>query len=411
VITPLIELRDVTKRFGSRTVLDRVNLTIFEGDITTIIGKSGGGKSVLLKHIIGLLRPDDGEILINGRPLKDMTRKERKSFKQQVSYMFQNNALFDSLTVFENIALPLREKTRLDEDTIRSRVLAQIDQMELSEVTYRYPSQISGGMQKRVALARALVTEPKIILFDEPTTGLDPLRKNAVLGLIAYYQKKIGFTAVLVSHDIPDIFFISNRVAIIDSCRIPFQGAPIELEQSENQVVQEFIKGQTNLKDELTGLNTRQDVREMLIQEMERADRLNESFPVIMFTIDNLEQIDKHVGYIAAQRIVQCLGTLLKDRFDSTGTSARYSQNEILLVLPHTDLKEAKQVLDELAIDLQKQEIFQAKSYPKACLDFSISAGLAKAGPGMNLDSLIEQALSHQKIIAHLECIKHGETV
>lgn len=407
---PLIELRNVTKRFSSRTVLDRVNLAIFEGDITTIIGKSGVGKSVLLKHIIGLLKPDEGEILFNGKHLKVMTRKERKSFKQQVSYMFQNNALFDSLTVFENIALPLREKTRLHEDAIRSRVLAQIDQMELSEVTYKYPSQISGGMQKRVALARALVIEPKIILFDEPTAGLDPLRKNAVLSMIAHYQKKIRFTAILVSHDIPDILFISNRVAIIDSGRIPFQGTPMELEQSENPVVQQFIKGQASLKDELTGLSTRQYIENMLIQEMERVNRLYESFPVIMFTIDNLEQINEHIGYIAAQEIIQCLRTIIKDHFDTTGTSARYSQNDILMVLPHTGLKEAEQVLDKLATDLQKQEIFQAKSYPKACFSFSILAGLAEARPGMNLDSLIGQVLSHQKIIAHLDCIKHGET-
>jgi len=232
VTTPLIELRNVTKRFGEITVLDRVNLTVFEGDITTIIGKSGVGKSVLLKHIIGLLRPDEGEILFNGRQLKGMTRKEQRSFKRQISYMFQSNALFDSLTVFENIALPLREKTRLHEDAIRSRVLLQIDQMELSEVTYKYPSQISGGMQKRVALARALVIEPKIILFDEPTAGLDPLRKNAVLSMIAHHQRKIRFTAILVSHDIPDVLFVSSRVAIIDSRRIPFQGTPMELEQS-----------------------------------------------------------------------------------------------------------------------------------------------------------------------------------
>jgi phospholipid/cholesterol/gamma-HCH transport system ATP-binding protein len=410
VTIPLIELRNVTKRFGSRTVLDRVNLTIFEGDITTIIGKSGVGKSVLLKHIIGLLRPDEGEILFNGRQLKGLTRKEQKSFKRQISYMFQNNALFDSLTVFENIALPLREKTRLHEDAIRSRVLAQIDQMELSEVTYKYPSQISGGMQKRVALARALVSEPKIILFDEPTAGLDPLRKNVVLSMIAHYQKKIRFTAILVSHDIPDVLFVSNRVAIIDSGRIPFQGTPMELEQSENPVVQQFIKGQASLKDELTGLNTRQYIENILIQEMERVNRLHESFPVIMFTIDNLEQINEHIGYIAAQQIIQCLGILIKDHFDTAGASARYSQNDILMVLPHTGLKEAEQGLDELATDIQKQEIFQAKSYPKACFSFSILAGPAEARPGMDLDSLIGQALSHQKIIAHLECIRHGET-
>lgn len=407
---PLVELKNVTKRFGERTILDMVNLTIFEGDITTIIGKSGVGKSVLLKHIIGLLKPDEGEILFNGKRLKGMTRKERKSFKRQVSYMFQNNALFDSLTVFENIALPLREKTRLHEDAIRSKVLAQIDRMELTEVTYKYPSQISGGMQKRVALARALVTEPKIILFDEPTAGLDPLRKNVVLSMIAHYQRKIRFTAILVSHDIPDVLFVSNRVAIIDSGRIPFQGTPMELEQSENPVVQQFIKGQASLKDELTGLNTRRDIENMLIQEMGRPDRLQESFPVVMFTIDNLEQINEHIGHIAAQQIIQCLGTLIKDHFDTADTSARYSQNEILMVLPHTGLKEAKQVLDELATDLQKQEIFQAKSYPKACFSFSVLAGLAEARPGTDLDSLMGQALSHQKIIAHLECIKHGET-
>ena len=407
---PLIELKNVTKRFGEKTVLDRANLTIFEGDITTIIGKSGEGKSVLLKHIIGLLRPDEGKILFNGKQLKGMTRKERRSFKQQVSYMFQNNALFDSLTVFENIALPLREKTRLDEDAIRIKVMAQIDRMELSEVTDKYPSQISGGMEKRVALARALVSEPKIILFDEPTAGLDPLRKNVVLSMIARHQKKIRFTAILVSHDIPDVLFISNRVAIIDSCRIPFQGTPMELEQSENPVVQQFIKGQASLKDELTGLNTKRDIKKMFIQEMGRSNRLQETFSIVMFTIENLEQINEYVGQIAAQRIIQCLGTLIKDHFDTADTSARYSQNEILMVLPHTGLKKAKQVLDELAIDLQKQEIFQAKSYPKTCFSFSILAGLAEARPGVDLDSLIEQALSHQKIIAHLECIKHGET-
>ncbi|PXF56599.1 MAG: diguanylate cyclase [Deltaproteobacteria bacterium] len=407
---PLIELINVTKRFGEKTVLDRVNLTILEGDITTIIGKSGEGKSVLLKHIIGLLRPDEGEILFNGKQLKSLTRKEQKSFKQQISYMFQNNALFDSLTVFENIALPLREKTRLDEDAIKSKVLAQIDRMELAEVTYKYPSQISGGMQKRVALARALVSEPKIILFDEPTAGLDPLRKNVVLSMIAHYQKKIRFTAILVSHDIPDVLFISNRVAIIDSCRIPFQGTPMELEQSENPVVQQFIKGQASLKDELTGLNTKQNIKKMFIREMGQVNRLHESFSVVMFTIDNLKQINEHIGHIAAQQIIQCLGTLIKDHFDTADTSVRYSQNEILMVLPHTGLNKAKQVLDELAIDLQKQEIFQAKSYPKACFSFSILSGLAEAGPGMDLDSLIEQALSHQKIIAHLECEKHGET-
>lgn len=411
MITPLIEFKNVTKRFGGRTILERVNLTIFEGDITTIIGKSGVGKSVLLKHIIGLLRPDEGEIFFNGKSLKKMTKKDRKLFKQQVSYMFQNNALFDSFTVFENIALPLREKTRLNEDAIRSKVMAQIEQMELSEVAYKYPSQISGGMQKRVALARALIGDPKIILFDEPTTGLDPLRKNAVLSMIAHYQKKIRFTSVLVSHDIPDVLFVSNRVAIIDNRRILFQGTPMELEQSKNTVVQQFIKGQVSLQDELTGLATRRDVERLFDKEMQRVKNRNNSFPVALFTINNLEQINEYVGYIAAHQILQCLGTLIKEHFDDMGVAARYRQNEILVILPHMDIKEAKKVLDALAINLQKQSIFKLKTYPKTCISFSISSEIVQAEPGMDLDFLVEQTLSHKKVIAYLDCVEKGETV
>ena len=408
--TPLVEFKNVTKRFGTRTVLNGINLALFEGDITTIIGKSGVGKSVLLKHIIGLLRPDEGEILFNGKELKSMGRKERKAFKRQVSYMFQNNALFDSLTVFENIALPLREKTRLREKAIKEKVRARMDQMELFGVDHKYPSQLSGGMQKRVALARALITDPTIILFDEPTTGLDPLRKNAVLSMIAHHQKKIGFTAVLVSHDIPDVFFISNRVAIIDNGKIPFQDTPMELEQSEDPVVQEFIEGQENLKDELIGLNTRRDLEDMFIRETGRVDRSGGAFPIIIvFTIEGLDQINEHVGYIAAQRIIQCLGALLKDHFDSSGTSARYSSDKILMLLSHTDLKDIERGLDKLAIDLQRQEILQAKSYPRACVNFSILAGLAEAGPGTDLNSLVAQALIQQKVIARMECRKLGK--
>jgi len=203
---PLIQLKNVTKRFGDRTILDKVNISIHEGETTTIIGKSGVGKSVTLKHIIGLLEPDEGEILFGDRRLNQMSRRERKAIKRQFSYMFQNNALFDSMTVFENIALPLVEKSSFSKEEIERRVLLKIDQLELSEVIHKYPTQISGGMQKRVALARALIIQPKIVLFDEPTTGLDPIRKNAVLGMIAHYQKRFGFTAVVVSHDIPDIF-------------------------------------------------------------------------------------------------------------------------------------------------------------------------------------------------------------
>ncbi|MGA6993858.1 MAG: ATP-binding cassette domain-containing protein, partial [Candidatus Deferrimicrobiaceae bacterium] len=195
---PLIEFKDVTKRFGIRTVLERVNLQIYEGQVTTIIGLSGSGKSVLLKHIIGLLKPDEGTILFKGQPLTTMNKNEKAASLAQFSYMFQDNALFDSMTVYENIALPLRETTNLKKAEIDLRVTARIDQLELVDAANKYPSELSGGMQKRAALARALVTDPKIVLFDEPTSGQDPVRKNAILSMIAKYQRKYGFTAILV---------------------------------------------------------------------------------------------------------------------------------------------------------------------------------------------------------------------
>jgi len=406
---PLIEFRDVTKRFGAKTVLDRVNLVVYEGEITSIIGKSGVGKSVLLKHIIGLINPDDGDIFFRGTPIRTMKRSQRKDLKHQVSYMFQNNALFDSLTVFENIALPLREKTRLHNTEIEERVRKKIDQMELSEVGHKYPSQISGGMQKRVALARALITGPSIVLFDEPTSGLDPLRKNAVLGMIAHNQKKFGFTAVLVSHDIPDVFFISNRVAIIEEGRILFQGTPLELEQDGHPVIQEFIRGLDNLKDELTGLSTRQNLENRLRREMGRVERFQETFCIVLFTVQSLEQISEHVGYIAAQRVVQALGAMLKEHFGTSGISARYSRNEILTVLPHTGTRDARRMLAALAGQLKQAEIFQTRSYPSACFAFSILAGVAEARAGTTLADLIGEATAQQETIFHLDCHRRGE--
>ena len=231
---PLIEFKGVTKRFGPRTILEGVNLQIYEEQVTTIIGLSGSGKSVLLKHIVGLLKPDEGTILFRGKPLHRMGKKEMDACLGQMSYMFQGNALFDSMTVYENVAIPIRETMNLSKAEIDRRVMARIEQAELGEAAQKYPSQISGGMQKRVALARALITDPQIVLFDEPTTGLDPVRKNAILSMIAQYRKKFGFTAILVSHEIPDIFFISNRILALYDRAIVFQGTPEELEAFEH---------------------------------------------------------------------------------------------------------------------------------------------------------------------------------
>lgn len=241
---PLIELSGVIKRFGDNTVLDGVDLSLYRGEVTTIIGKSGTGKSVLLKHIIGLLAPDAGEILFDGLTIRSMSREQRRALKMKFSYMFQGNALFDSMTVYDNVALPLKEKGRVPAADIAARVWDKLAQLDLAGIGNRYPSQISGGMKKRVAMARALVTDPEIVLFDEPTTGLDPIRKNASLAMITQYQKTYGFTAVLVSHEIPDVFYISQRIAMLDRGRIIFQGTPEAIQSSDNPLIQQFIKGQ-----------------------------------------------------------------------------------------------------------------------------------------------------------------------
>jgi len=255
--TPLIQLRNISKAFGGRDILRDATFDIQRNEITAIIGKSGGGKSVLVKHIIGLITADSGEIIFDGLPYSTMKRKDFSAFKNRCSYMFQNNALFDSMTVFENIALPLREKFTFGKADIEDKVRSRIEQLELAEVAQMYPKQISGGMQKRVALARALVTEPEIIFFDEPTTGLDPIRKKTVFSMIHRYHEQLNFTAVIITHDIPDIFYIAHTVNILDEGRIIFSGSPVALEQSSDPGLYTYTHGHEMLIDELTGLHNR----------------------------------------------------------------------------------------------------------------------------------------------------------
>jgi phospholipid/cholesterol/gamma-HCH transport system ATP-binding protein len=235
-----LTIRGLKKRFGEKKVLDGIDLDVGDASVTTIIGKSGIGKSVLLKCIAGLLEPDAGKIEINGKSIAmngGTAGKETHCF----SYMFQNNALFDSLTAFENVALPLRETTSLKEPEIQERVRSILEKVELANSMDRYPGELSGGMNKRVALARALVTNPQIVLFDEPTTGLDPERKFSVFEMIANYRQRFGFTALLVSHDIPEVFEISDRVAWLDEGIIKFFGEPAQLNEEAESALAGFL--------------------------------------------------------------------------------------------------------------------------------------------------------------------------
>jgi phospholipid/cholesterol/gamma-HCH transport system ATP-binding protein len=239
----MIKLTDVHKSFGAQKVLNGLNLEIPEGKVTAIIGPSGEGKSVLLKHIIGLLKPDSGQIEVDGESILGLRRSLLNHIREKFGMLFQNAALFDSMSVFENVAFPLQEKTMLTKDEIRRRVVSALEDVGLKNVEDKFPDELSGGMKKRVGLARAVVLSPKIILFDEPTTGLDPVIKRAIHHLIRETHAKFGFTAVVVSHEIPEIFDIAQNVAMLYQGKILQHGTPDEIQASTDPVVRQFISG------------------------------------------------------------------------------------------------------------------------------------------------------------------------
>jgi phospholipid/cholesterol/gamma-HCH transport system ATP-binding protein len=241
----MIKIIDVARSFNGVPVLQGVNLEAPAGKITVVIGKSGAGKSVLLKHVAGLLKPDRGRILIHGADITRARGRELQDIKKGFGVLFQGGALFDSLTVLENVAFPLREKTRLAEAEIVQRARQRLAQVNLPpEAEDKYPDEISGGMKKRVALARALVQEPEILLFDEPVTGLDPPMRNTVFHLIAKTHRETGYTGLVVSHDIPEVFQIADYVAMLHQGRIIAFGTPQEVEQHPDPVVQNFLRGE-----------------------------------------------------------------------------------------------------------------------------------------------------------------------
>ncbi|HAL71274.1 MAG TPA: ABC transporter ATP-binding protein [Verrucomicrobiales bacterium] len=234
----LLQVQGVHKRFGDNVVLAGADLDVPHGSLVTVMGRSGAGKSVFLKCLADVIRPDEGRILFDGKELA--AGVARADFRRRCSFLFQSNALFDSLTALENVALPLEQTLDISEKEIRERSREALRQLELEAHQDRYPSQLSGGMQKRLALARAIVTRPELVLFDEPTAGLDPLRRNAVFAMIAKYQRQFGFTALVVTHDLTEALIASDRVALLDKGRMCFEGTPAEFSASTVAMVEDF---------------------------------------------------------------------------------------------------------------------------------------------------------------------------
>ena len=239
----MIRVQGLHKRFGSQPVLRGLDLDIATGEIMVVIGRSGGGKSVLLKHLIGLVRPDAGTVGVDGTEITRLRGSDLDRVRERYGVVFQGGALFDSMSVAENVVFPLREKTRLGHAEISGRVEEKLEQVGLTGMGHKNPAEISGGMRKRVAIARALVTEPEIVFFDEPTTGLDPILVNTIHHLIMDLHRKFRFTAVMVSHEIPEIFEIADRVAMLHEGVIVEVGPPDAVRASVNPIVQQFIRG------------------------------------------------------------------------------------------------------------------------------------------------------------------------
>jgi len=388
--TPLIQLRNISKAFGGREILRGATLDINRNEITAIIGKSGGGKSVLVKHIIGLITADSGEIIFDGIPYSTMNRKDFSAIKNRCSYMFQNNALFDSMTVYENIALPLREKFKLSDKEIEKKVRSRIEQLELGEVAGMYPKQISGGMQKRVALARALITEPEIIFFDEPTTGLDPIRKKTVFSMIHRYHEELNFTAVIITHDIPDIFYIAHTVNILDEGRIIFSGSPVSLEQSSDPGLYTYTHGHEMLIDELTGLNNRL----VLMRKIEAfGAQTGNQFVLATVRLVGMRTVMDYKGELLAHAFISKLAKFVRSFLPQGACAGMFSKEILVLAAGSGGESTLNMFLDQLT------GYFQNLAIETYCQKqrLQVEIGGALIAKGSSAYSAVQEALATSK--------------
>jgi phospholipid/cholesterol/gamma-HCH transport system ATP-binding protein len=239
----VIEFIDIYKSFGSKRVLNGVSLTVGSGQILFIIGQSGVGKSVLVKHLVGLLRPDNGRVILDGTDITDYTEREFFKVRKRCAMVFQNSTLFDSMTLLDNVALPIRKHKRVSEKKARKEAFQKLKLVDMEAEALRYPADFGDGMRKKVAIARALTLDPEFVIFDEPTTGLDPISADIVDRMIRDLSDRVGVTSIVVSHDLRSIFTVADRIAMLYKGQIQLDGTPEEFRSSTDSIVQQFING------------------------------------------------------------------------------------------------------------------------------------------------------------------------
>jgi len=241
----VIAIKALVKTIGPQEILRGIDMEIRRGETMVIVGRSGGGKSVLLKHIIGLMKPTAGDVLVEGESVIGLNERQLVKIRKKVGILFQSGALFDSMTVEENLAFPLKESGEKDPEVIRERIGEALDVVALSGTEKKMPESLSGGMKKRVGLARAIISRPEYILYDEPTTGLDPIASDAINHLIRRLQKRFSVTSIVVTHDMKSAFHVGDQIAYLNEGRIYFQGTPDEFRASRDPLIQDFIEGRS----------------------------------------------------------------------------------------------------------------------------------------------------------------------
>jgi phospholipid/cholesterol/gamma-HCH transport system ATP-binding protein len=244
--SPMIAVRSVAKRIAQQEILRGVDLEVATGETLAIIGRSGGGKSVLLKHLVGLMTPDAGEIWIDGHNIIGMNERQLGAIRKKIGILFQSGALFDSMTVEENIAFPLREAGEKDSKVLHTKVEEMLEVIEMEGQEDKMPESLSGGMKKRVGLARSIIRRPSCVLYDEPTSGLDPVVADSINRLIRRLQQRLGMTSVVVTHDMKSAFDVANHIAYLHEGRIYFYGTPTQLQQARDPILQDFLLGRSD---------------------------------------------------------------------------------------------------------------------------------------------------------------------
>jgi phospholipid/cholesterol/gamma-HCH transport system ATP-binding protein len=379
----MLKIEHLKKRFGNQLVLDDISLEIDKGEVICIIGQSGGGKSVILKHIIGLMIPDGGRILIDGEEISSPTKKSSdfEKVRRRLGMLFQGAALFDSKNVGENIAFPLREHTAYSDDKINEIVAEALEMVGLQpSFRIKMPSELSGGMRSRVGLARALVMKPEIMLYDEPTSALDPIMTDKINDLILSLRDKLKMTSVVVTHDIASAYKIADKIAMIYEGKIIFSGTPAEIRASRNPYIQQFIRGQRKLhyavgseseeesallrtvdvgqikqrvtldrklrrdksfdaasRDALTGLMGYQQFAAVMKDEIERSIAEQEPMALALFGIDMLKELGDRFGQQFCETVVREIGRKLGLSIRGSDSAGRFSSDEFGLILVKTD--------------------------------------------------------------------------